>query len=235
MQFDLFDDSFVIPTIRNQIQQSITQSADKTYFNADHIDLSVYDKFVVCLSGGKDSLACILHLIEQGVDMTRIELWHHRVDGNEGSHLVDWAFMDSYNKAIAKELGLPLYFSWLEGGFEGEMLKQNGYGRPHMVETPSGLITLERDISRSEPSTRLRFPQQAASLQTRWCSSALKIDVGRRALNNQSRFEGSKTLFITGERRLKAPKGQNTASWNPTIATAAVEKRPGMSMPGDRC
>ncbi|WP_455233588.1 phosphoadenosine phosphosulfate reductase domain-containing protein [Geopseudomonas aromaticivorans] len=81
------------------------------------------------------------------------------------------------------------------------MLKLNGYSRAHMVETPDGLITLERDMKRAKPGTRMRFPQQSASLQTRWCSSALKIDVGRRALTNQSRFNGKRVLFITGERR----------------------------------
>lgn len=61
---------------------------------------------------------------------------------------MDWHFMASYNQSLASALGLPLYFSWLEGGFEGEMLKQNAYSRPHKVETPNGLITLERDTSR---------------------------------------------------------------------------------------
>ncbi len=40
---------------------------------------------------------------------------------------------------------------------------------------------------------------------TRWCSSALKIDVGRRALNDQERFDGKNICFITGERREESP------------------------------
>ena len=32
------------------------------------IDLSIYDRFVVAFSGGKDYAACLLHLFEQGVD-----------------------------------------------------------------------------------------------------------------------------------------------------------------------
>jgi len=124
---------------------------------------------------------------------------------------------------LADELGLPLYFSWLEGGFEGEMLKENGYSRPHKVETPSGLITLERDTSRSSPATRRRFPQQSASLQTRWCSSALKIDVGRRAINNQVRFEASRTLFITGER---GEESSNRAKYN-QLEPHACDRRNG--------
>ena len=215
MQFDLFDDSVVIPSIRNQILQGRSQAGGNVYFDAPEIDLSVYDRVVICLSGGKDSIACILHLMELGVDISRLELWHHDIDGREGSQLMDWHFMASYNRALASALGLPLYFSWLEGGFEGEMLKENGYSRPHKVETPNGLITLERDTSRSAPATRRRFPQQSASLQTRWCSSALKIDVGRRALNNQARFEGTRTLFITGERRAESSNRARYSQYEP--------------------
>ena len=118
---------------------------------------------------------------------------------------MDWVFMENYTKAFAQAFDTPLYFSWLEGGFLGEMLKENSYSKPHFVETPEGLIKLERDNNRSKPGTRLKFPQQAASLMTRWCSSALKIDVGRRALNNQERFDGKNICFITGERREESP------------------------------
>lgn len=135
------------------------------------------------------------------IPKSKIELWHHRVDGAEGSTLVDWPFMDDYWKKFAAALDLPLYFSWLEGGFEGEMLKQNSYSRPHKVETPEGLLTLERDTTRAQPATWRKYPQVSPSLQTRWCSGELKISVGRRAINNQSRFDGKKILFITGERR----------------------------------
>jgi 3'-phosphoadenosine 5'-phosphosulfate sulfotransferase (PAPS reductase)/FAD synthetase len=81
------------------------------------------------------------------------------------------------------------------------MLKENAMSRPHHVETPSGLLVLDRDACRAKPGTRLKFPQVGADLRTRWCSSALKIDVGRRALNNQPRLNGKRVLFITGERR----------------------------------
>lgn len=86
-------------------------------------DLSLYDRFIVCMSAGKDSLACLLHLFEQGVDRSRIELHHHLVDGLEGSELMDWPVTKSYCEALAKALGLRLYFSWKTGGFEKEMLR----------------------------------------------------------------------------------------------------------------
>jgi hypothetical protein len=41
----------------------------------------------VAFSGGKDSVAAVLDLKERGVAMERVELWHHEVDGREGSWL----------------------------------------------------------------------------------------------------------------------------------------------------
>lgn len=222
-----YDDAVIIPALGQQLTllgfepEPIAQAVG-TYFDAPHIDLSIYDHIVVCMSG-KDSLACLLTLIEQGVDMSRVELSHHRVDGNEQSHLMDWAFNDSYMEKIAESFNLPLFFSWLKGGIEGEMNKLNAYSQPHIVETPSGTITLERDTTRTKPGTRRQFPQQSASLATRWCSSAAKIDVGRRAITNQDRFLNSKTLFITGERRAES---QNRSRYN-QLEPHAVDRRHG--------
>lgn len=209
MSAHLIDDRFVLPHLRGLA--GLNSNLGKRYFSAAEVDLDSYDSIIVCLSGGKDSIACHLRLLELGVDLSRVEFWHHDVDGNEGSQLMDWTFMRDYNRKLAQALNVPLYFSWLDGGFEGEMLKEQSYSRPHKVETPDGLITLERDNRRAQPGTRLRFPQLSPSLQTRWCSAALKIDVGRRALNNQSRFEQKRTLFITGERR---EESSNRAKYN---------------------
>jgi len=223
----LFDDQIVIPGLSDQLGfdfvQSETKSAAGVYFSAPEVDLDTYDRIVLCMSGGKDSIASLLHLLDAGVDRRRVELWHHDVDGREGSTLMDWPFMADYNRKLAAAFDLPLYFSWLDGGFEGEMLKHNDYSRPHKVETPDGLITLERDTNRGKPGTRLKFPQVSASLQTRWCSSALKVDVGRRALNNQARFDGKKVLFITGERR---EESANRARYN-QLEPHACDRRAG--------
>ena len=40
-----------------------------------------YDVIVVAFSACKDSLACLLTLLEAGVPPARIELRHHDVDG----------------------------------------------------------------------------------------------------------------------------------------------------------
>lgn len=195
---DLHDDEEVIPTVRDASIGQIVDTGTKL-FSAPEIDLSIYDFIIVSMSGGKDSIASLLRLMDMGVDMSKVELWHNLVDGNEGGLFMDWKFMDSYNQKLAEAFNLPLYNSWLEHGFEGEMLKENSISHRHKIETPEGLLILDRKLAKE--GTRLKFPQQAKNLSTRWCSSALKIDVGRRALNNQDRFNGKKILFVTGERR----------------------------------
>ncbi|OWK40039.1 Phosphoadenosine phosphosulfate reductase family protein [Pseudomonas oleovorans subsp. oleovorans] len=222
---DRFDDTVIIPALGQQMsllgfEPEPARLAAGTYFDAPNIDLGSYDNIIVCMS---DSIACLLALIDQGADMSRVEIWHHAVDGREGSSLMDWAFNDSYIEKFAEAFGLPVYFSWLKGGIEGEMLKENSYSQPHIIETPSGVFELERDTKRSQPATRRQFPQQSANLATRWCSSAAKIDVGRRALTNQDRFLGKKTLFVTGERRAES---SNRAKYN-QLEPHAVDRRLG--------
>ena len=160
------------------------------------LDPSSYDQTVIAFSGGKDSLACTLWAIEQG--FPNVELWHHIVDGQEGSSLMDWPCTTSYCRAVADALGLPIYFSWLEGGFEREMNRENQKKARTFFETPDGLMSAGG--TRGKLSTRKKFPQVSADLRVRWCSAYLKIDVGSMALTNQERFRNSKTAFITGER-----------------------------------
>ena len=138
---DRFDETIAIPSVLEVIGSSgVSKDNNGFWFSATNIDIAWYDIIIVCLSGGKDSIACLLHLIDAGVDMHRVELWHHDVDGRDGSTLMDWPFMADYNRKLAQAFNLPLYFSWLEGGFETELLKHNGYSRPHNIETPEGLI-----------------------------------------------------------------------------------------------
>ena len=159
--------------------------------------LSSYDHIIVAFSGGKDSLACVLHLLELGADSSKIELWHHDVDGREGPRLMDWPVTPDYCRKVAAGLGLPLYFSWKQGGFEREMLRSGTPTAPTFFETPEGL---RQAGGRGPAGTRRKFPQVSADLKVRWCSAYLKIDVGAAALRNQDRFTGSRTLFVTGER-----------------------------------
>jgi hypothetical protein len=49
------------------------------------LDLRSYDRIVVALSGGKDSIASTLALIEAGAQTQQLLFFHHLVDGRDGS------------------------------------------------------------------------------------------------------------------------------------------------------
>lgn len=168
-------------------------------------DLESYDYIVVAFSGGKDSLACLLALLEDGAPRDRIELWHHDIDGREGGRVqMDWPVTPAYCEAVAEALDFPLYFSWKVGGFSREMFRENERTAPISFERPDGeLVTVGGD--RGKETTRRRFPQVSADLSVRWCSAYLKIDVASRAITQQERFKNKRTLFVTGERAEESP------------------------------
>lgn len=161
-------------------------------------ELLSYDTIIVAFSGGKDSVACVLHLLHLGIPRDRIELWHHDVDGREGSELMDWPVTRSYCRRFAEAIGVEIYYSWKQGGFEGEMLRSDALTRPVSFEVPGGTKT--SGGVRGKKSTRMMFPQVSPDLSVRWCSAYLKIDVCTAAINNQDRFLGKRTLLVTGER-----------------------------------
>jgi 3'-phosphoadenosine 5'-phosphosulfate sulfotransferase (PAPS reductase)/FAD synthetase len=162
-------------------------------------ELESYDRIIVAFSGGKDSQACALHLLDLGVPKSKIELWHHDVDGREGSEMMDWPVTRSYVQAFGKAFDLPVYFSWLEGGFEREMNRDNQRKAATRWENPDGTIG-SAGGDRGKLSTRRKFPQVCADLRVRWCSAYLKVDVMSTAIRNQERFNHSRTLVVTGER-----------------------------------
>ena len=72
------------------------------------IDLTTYDRVIVAFSGGKDSAACLFHLLELGVDRSKIELHHHLVDGEdqqEADGLMDWPCTNDYCRKVAEAFG----------------------------------------------------------------------------------------------------------------------------------
>ena len=160
-----------------------------------------YDYYIVAFSGGKDSTACFLHLLDMGIPKNKIELWHHKIDGNEGSTLMDWPATEDYCRKFAEAFNVPIFFSWKEGGFEREMLRYNKPTAQNHFEYPEDNI-IECGLSggRGTLGTRRKFPQVSADLNVRWCSAYLKIDVCTAAVNNQVRFHHKKTIVITGER-----------------------------------
>jgi len=163
----------------------------------DDLDPLSYDRYVVFFSGGKDSLACVLHLLDIGVSPEKIELHHHLVDGNEGSTLMDWPCTEAYCEAVAKHLGTSYAKSWKVGGFEAEMLRNNQSTAAIMVPLNDGHVATGGN---GDAGTRKKFPQVSANLSVRWCSSYLKIDVGARYLRHAEKFRTGRTLVVTGER-----------------------------------
>jgi 3'-phosphoadenosine 5'-phosphosulfate sulfotransferase (PAPS reductase)/FAD synthetase len=167
-------------------------------------DLARYDAIIVAFSGGKDSIACVLRLLELGVPRERIELWHHDIDGREGSRLMDWPCTRAYCRAFAEALGLHILFSWKVGGFERELLRADAPTAPTAFEVPGGVVQYAGGTS-GRLGTRRRFPQVSADLAVRWCSAYMKIDVAATAIRNQERFHGRRTLVVSGERAAESP------------------------------
>lgn len=191
------------------IQERTTQSADTHRRNGTDTllsrdQLNSYDHIIITFSGGKDSTATLLALLEAGADRSKIELWHHDIDGREGDRLMDWKVTPDYCRAFAEAFELPLYFSWKVGGFSREMLRQESLTAPTKFQTPSGEVK-QVGGTRGKLSTRRMFPQVSADLSVRWCSAYLKVDVCRRGLANQARFQHSRTLLVSGERAEESP------------------------------
>lgn len=164
-------------------------------------NLNGYDHYLIMFSGGKDSTACFLHLLELDIPLKKIELWHHLIDGR-GHHLMDWECTEDYCRKFAGAFHVPIYYSWKESGFEGEMLRNNSPTKRTWFETTEGLLN---SGGNGKSNSRLQFPQLTANLSQRWCSSYLKIDVGTSSIVNQSRFDGKKVLVISGERAEESP------------------------------
>ena len=162
------------------------------------IDLLSYDKYIVSFSGGKDSTACLLYLLENNVPKEKIELWHQEIDGR-GPSLFDWEVTPDYCRRLGRAFGIPVLFQWKEGGFLGEMLRNNSLTAPNHFELPDGTAECVGGKT-GIPSTRRRFPQPSPDLRVRWCSAYLKIDVCATALRHDPRFRNMRTLVLSGER-----------------------------------
>jgi 3'-phosphoadenosine 5'-phosphosulfate sulfotransferase (PAPS reductase)/FAD synthetase len=96
---------------------------ERKIFLPELLPLEEYDQIVVLYSGGKDSTASYLKLIELGVPKEKIELWHHDIDGGHPERRMDWPVTQAYVKAFAEAEGVKLRVSYRENGFFGEMYR----------------------------------------------------------------------------------------------------------------
>ena len=177
----------------------------------DILPFDDYQKIIISLSSGKDSVACALHLIEQGAPVSKMEFWHQSVDGNpqDDFHFLDWPAAEVYACELGKLLGIPTTFQWREKGIYGEMMRRDSLTNPVYYLRDDGEVIM-LPTKNGKKSTRLKWPAQSANLSTRWCSAYAKIDVFKRVLNNHPKYQGTienpmKILVITGERREESP------------------------------
>lgn len=222
---------FLKPKAKDPNQGDLFDHKENVFEIKDHGDrvpiaeipgLHSYDKVLIGFSGGKDSIACVLAMLEHGVDPKKMELHHHDIDG-DGASFMDWPITKDYCKKFAEALGIPIYFSWREGGFEREMMRDNERTAAVVFEKPDG-TTGRAGGTHGPLGTRRKFPQQSASLTTRWCSGALKVDVMAAAIRNQDRFDGKKTLVVTGERAEESSNRAKYETFEPDRASSKTRQ-----------
>lgn len=174
------------------------QDGAAVVMDTEPTDLTGYHEYALLTSGGKDSLACLLLLLDMGVPREKILLHHHLVDGIDDD-LMDWPCTEAYCRSLAKAFGLRISFSWKQGGFRGEMLRNNQPTQPSIIPLRDGrLIPIG---GQGSEGTRMKFPQVSASLTTRWCSAYCKVGPSDAWFCNDPEFsDGKKRLVITGER-----------------------------------
>lgn len=174
---------------------------DRKPNTAELLPLDEYDLIIVSYSGGKDSLACLLHLIDLGAPRENLELWHQCVDGQPGvgEAFMDWPVTESYVRSTGEAFGIPVRLQWKVGGFQREMLRDGTATATVGCELRDGeTVTLKP--GRGGAGTRRMFPQVSSDHSVRWCSSYLKIDVCSRAIANDAELKDAKILIVTGER-----------------------------------
>lgn len=194
----------------------------------DNFDIGSYDHYLVMFSGGKDSTALVLSLLKCGIPKEKIELWHHDIDG--GDRMMDWEVTNGYCRAFAQAFGIRIYYSWKEGGFKMEMNRNRNLTAPIHFEYPNPENPIQILVGKTggktgKMGTRRKFPQVSANLSVRWCSAYLKIDVGTAAIRNQERFNGKRTLVLSGERGQESPARGKYAEFEPDRADGRHGKK----------
>ncbi|MFA6501439.1 MAG: phosphoadenosine phosphosulfate reductase family protein [Parachlamydiales bacterium] len=175
-----------------------------------------YDYILVNFSGGKDSIAMILTLFDQGVKPSQIIVFHQCIDGKHGTdthtELFDWPATEGYVYQFCKHFKLALWWQWREHGFYGEIMKRDrvSYGVHNQIETFTDQKNTDLYLAPefANASFRLKFPAKSGDISQRWCSGQLKIDPASRVVNNHPLFSKEKAvqreiriLWLTGERR----------------------------------
>ncbi len=205
------------------------------------LPLEEYDKIIVLFSGGKDSMACFLHLLELGVPKERIELWHHDIDGGHPSRRMDWRCTSAYVKAVAEAFGVTLRVSYRKGGFFAELYRIGASEPVEWIDPDTGEVrqckpsanylkckelkeqaTEEMEELLKEYGYRYKFPAKSPDLSRRWCSAYLKIMVADSVVAN---LDSLKELEKIGGKRHKFPAkgGTHQGRWCSGSLKASVQ------------
>jgi len=160
---------------------------DTEYFRQNYLEfldpLEEYDLFVILFSGGKDSTACFLKLLEMaGVEkkkgvsarggrelwsdphgiLDKIEIWHHDIDGGS-SRTMDWKCTKNYVKAFAEYFGVKLRISYRQGGFYDELYRIGSSKPVSWIDPESGEVfdcRLSRNQLASEEIRKSNMPEE---------------------------------------------------------------------------
>lgn len=113
--------------IGKRIRPRVSGRKDTEYMKKMYLEellpLEMYDLIIVLISGGKDSIACYYKLLELGVPKSKIEFWHHDIDGGHPSRTMDWRCTANYIRSFAEAEQIPLRVSWRKNGFFGELYR----------------------------------------------------------------------------------------------------------------
>ena len=186
-------------------------------------ELQRVEKFFVAFSGGKDSVACVLHLLDIGIPKDQIELWHYMMDPSD-KPFMDWPITEDYCRKFAEAFDLPLLFAGRVGGFEQEMLRENAPAGDVFYTTITPKGKLEEHVLKGKDGkrvTKLAFPPPVTNLTARWCSSALKMEVGERILHNDPRIQQGTFCVVTG---IRAEESAQRASQEPLEVESAMSR-----------
>lgn len=204
-----------------------TKHFEKIYL-PELLPLEEYDHIIILISGGKDSVACLVKLLELGVPKEKIELWHHDIDGGHPERTMDWKCTQAYMKALAEYFGIRLLVSYRVNGFFGELYRigpsekiewiDPDTGEIHQCKPTKAYLEAERIKKEALPEMeellkkygcRLKFPAKSPDLSRRWCSAYLKIMVASSVIANldalgkmeKMKNRDTKILIVSGERR----------------------------------